>query len=462
MPALLFAISLLTLWGCMGEWHGIDPQSEPGVSFTVTPASIDFGTITIGDYSLSSVKISNMGTRSLLISHISLSDDLNYSLSSGGSASFSAGMTATITPGESRTVTVRFTPLTASDCYAILMVSCDAPQKRNISVSLAGTGIQTPVPNIRTTPSGLSFGGTLTGSQSKPLVVAIENTGSADLRITDMNLGDSSSFQLDLFGGSTPCQIRNPSIPAGELCTAEVTFSPYGTGTIDGYLSIESDDPDTPTAHVSLSGTGILAPEPDIRVSPTSHSFERVEVGERSLPLVVMISNSGEADLSITDISLTDPINFSLDVDGGASPCGSTHPVVPPGESRTLTAVFGPYSTGFIEGQVIIESDDPDISRTTISLSGVGEELSSYENHATLSWAAPTTNADGTALTDLAGFSIYYGPSSGYYTNVVDVGNVTSYTLEDLPPGTLFITVTAYDTDGNESDYSNEMSKEIY
>jgi hypothetical protein len=78
-----------------------------------------------------------------------------------------------------------------------------------------------------------------------------------------------------------------------------------------------------------------------------------------------------------------------------------------------------------------------------------------------LTWEAPTTVSDGTPLTDLAGYKIYYGTSSGNYTEVIDAGNVTTYTVGSLPPGTYYFAVTAYNGSGNESDYSNEASKTI-
>ena len=81
---------------------------------------------------------------------------------------------------------------------------------------------------------------------------------------------------------------------------------------------------------------------------------------------------------------------------------------------------------------------------------------------ATLSWDPPATNSDETALTDLAGYKIYYGTASGSYTDNIDVGNVTTYQLTDLTDGlTYYFAVTAYDTSQNESDYSNEVSKTI-
>ncbi len=76
-----------------------------------------------------------------------------------------------------------------------------------------------------------------------------------------------------------------------------------------------------------------------------------------------------------------------------------------------------------------------------------------------LAWDAPTTNSNGSPLTDLAGYRIYYGTSSGLYAQSVDVGKVTAYTLTGLTKGqTYFIAIAAYDISNNESGLSNEVS----
>ena len=81
----------------------------------------------------------------------------------------------------------------------------------------------------------------------------------------------------------------------------------------------------------------------------------------------------------------------------------------------------------------------------------------------TLTWDAPTTNTDGLPITGLGGYKIYYGTSSGIYTGVLDVGNITSYTVDNLnlAPNTYYVAITAYDSSGNESDFSNESSTTI-
>lgn len=109
---------------------------------------------------------------------------------------------------------------------------------------------------------------------------------------------------------------------------------------------------------------------------------------------------------------------------------------------------------------------------------GTSTQAGGGSDTATLSWDVPTTNADGTSLNDLAGYKIYYGISSGNYGLPIDkpLGSdglsclvftnpdrtECTYTVTGLNSGTKYwFAVTAYDTSGKESDYSNEDSKAI-
>jgi fibronectin type 3 domain-containing protein len=61
--------------------------------------------------------------------------------------------------------------------------------------------------------------------------------------------------------------------------------------------------------------------------------------------------------------------------------------------------------------------------------------------------------------TDLGGYKIYMGTSSGVYDNTIDVENVNKYVVNGLVSGiTYYLALTAYDTSFNESDYSTEVS----
>jgi hypothetical protein len=69
---------------------------------------------------------------------------------------------------------------------------------------------------------------------------------------------------------------------------------------------------------------------------------------------------------------------------------------------------------------------------------------------------------DANNETDLVGYLVYYGTTSGNYTHRIDVGNISQHTFIDLQDGvTYYIAVTAYDVNGNESDYSVELSHPV-
>ena len=83
---------------------------------------------------------------------------------------------------------------------------------------------------------------------------------------------------------------------------------------------------------------------------------------------------------------------------------------------------------------------------------------------ATLSWLPPTENTDGTSLTTLAGYNIYYGTAVDNYTTVVAIDNpgLATYVIDNLPAGnTYYFVITAVDSDGIESPYSAVGSKTI-
>ena len=82
---------------------------------------------------------------------------------------------------------------------------------------------------------------------------------------------------------------------------------------------------------------------------------------------------------------------------------------------------------------------------------------------ATLSWSAPTQNTDGTALTNLAGFHIYYGTSAANLDQSVQIANpgLTTYVLSNLAAGTWYVSINAYTAAGAESVASNIVNTTI-
>jgi hypothetical protein len=66
---------------------------------------------------------------------------------------------------------------------------------------------------------------------------------------------------------------------------------------------------------------------------------------------------------------------------------------------------------------------------------------------------------DTSANTNVAGYKIYYGTASHNYGNSVDVGNVTTATINSLSENTTYyFAATTYDASGLESKFSNEAA----
>jgi hypothetical protein len=85
---------------------------------------------------------------------------------------------------------------------------------------------------------------------------------------------------------------------------------------------------------------------------------------------------------------------------------------------------------------------------------------------AAIVWDAPISNTDGSPLSDVAGYNLYYGLNPGVYTGFIDVGNNTQYPIANfsavVPKGTYYIVVTAYDVSKTmESTYSNEITTTV-
>jgi len=81
----------------------------------------------------------------------------------------------------------------------------------------------------------------------------------------------------------------------------------------------------------------------------------------------------------------------------------------------------------------------------------------------TLTWTPPTQNTDGSPLTDLAGYRIYWGNGGGVYPQSVTIDNpgVSSYVVENLPPGDYEFVATAINSVGVESGFSNPATRTV-
>lgn len=117
-----------------------------------------------------------------------------------------------------------------------------------------------------------------------------------------------------------------------------------------------------------------------------------------------------------------------------------------------------PGSEGVYGDIVVTANDGGNVTSVSVTI----EVISQGDASISLSWTAPLENEDGSVLSDLAGYVIYYGTSAGDYDSYVRITNasITTYVLEGLTPGTYYLVATAVNSAGVESRFSNAITRE--
>jgi hypothetical protein len=99
----------------------------------------------------------------------------------------------------------------------------------------------------------------------------------------------------------------------------------------------------------------------------------------------------------------------------------------------------------------------------SITVRAASSPLPASTGAATLSWTPPVRNADGSSLTNLAGYRIYYGTTSSALTRSININSagLSSYVITGLTPATYYFAMTAYNGAGAESTRSSVVSKVV-
>jgi hypothetical protein len=237
---------------------------------------------------------------------------------------------ATLALDQSCGVAVRFAPgltSTPGAKSAVLTIAHDG-LRSPISVSLTGTATPGGAPEIHVTPASLAFGNQNVGVAGAPLAVTIQNTGTAALDITGVNITGPGATS---FTHNNACL----SVAAGQSCTFQVRMTPTSTGNKAATLAIASNDLVRGTVNVTLTGTGVA---PVMTLTPTSLSLQTKGTTTKT----VNVTNTGTAVLNLVgapaiavigQVPASNPVKFTA-----THNCNN----VAPGGKCTINVTFSP------------------------------------------------------------------------------------------------------------------------
>jgi len=291
-----------------------------------------------------------------------------------------------------------------------------------------------PAPAIQINPTSMTFANVVVGASLSQALI-IRNTGTATLTISQLT-ATGSGFSVS--GFSLPLNVG-----AGQQTTITVVFVAPAVGPAPGNISIVSNAATSPTS-VSLSGTGIAATF-TLGISPASLSFGNVTTGTSSAAQNVVITDTGNSSVAISQIALS---GAGYTMTGGSAPVTLT-----PSQSVTLSVQFSPTAAGSVNGSISIVSN-ANGSPASVSLSGTG--IAPVQHSVTLTLKAGTST--------VSGYSIYRSTVSGTGYTKLNSSLVSGLTYTDstVQNGTTYFYVaTAVDSGGKESSYSNEMQAVI-
>jgi hypothetical protein len=326
---------------------------------------------------------------------------------------------------------------------------------------------------IANRPAWATFNATTGALQGTPGATHVQTYGNIVISVSD----GTASAALPAFAIAVASSNTPPTISGAPPTTATVgtqySFTPTATDANGGTLTFSIAN--RPSWATFSSSTGRLQGTPTAaNVGPSPGIVISVSDGQDSAALPAFTINVTDAANRAPTISGAPPTTVvqgaqyafaptAADADGDALMFSiANRPSWASFDTATgrLSGTPSAQDVGATSGIVISVSD----GEATTSLPAFTLRVQAVATgSATLSWTPPTQNSDGSPLTNLAGYRVYWGTQQGTYPNSVTLNNpgLTSYVVENLGPGTYFFVATALNTLGAESTFSGTASKTI-
>lgn len=305
-----------------------------GPDINLSTATLTFGSQAVGTTSLpQTVTITSIGDAALNITGVAITGNFAIQTDTCSGASLTVDQTCT--------VSVTFAP-TSSGPKTGNVTFTDNVAPGTHSVSLTGSGT-----TLSISPTALIFGDQGVGTTSAAQSVTMTNTGTGAVTIIGIDASGD-------FAQSNDC---GNSLAANASCTINVTFTPTAIGILAGAVTITDTDPTSPQV-ITLTGHGT---EAVAAVTPATLSFGNQGADPTGLEKTVTLSNTGNAPLAISSISITGAFSQT-------NTCGGT---LVAGASCLISVSFVPTVPGDASGVLTI-ADSAAGSPRTVPLSGTG------------------------------------------------------------------------------------------
>ena len=312
----------------------------------VSPASLDFGTVAVGNTSAAqTVTLTNNQSATLAIQAIAASG--NYSQANNCPSSLPAAASCTIT--------VSFKPTVKGTLVGAISISTDAALAAQ-PIGLTGVGSGTTTSAISLSPASLDFGLQEAGTTSASRMVTLTNTKSnSTLTITSVTASAGYS-STDTCSGKL--------LSANGSCTISVTFQPTANLvpiSYSGAITVVDSDA-TGAQIVGLSGSGVAPVSPAV----TSLDFGTTVPSTTSAPQTVTFTNVNNAAETLTTTTYTP---FAI----GNNTCTSS---MAPGGKCSVDLTFGPAAVGNAHGVITGDfSSGGFLTPQVVNLSGCVTEV---------------------------------------------------------------------------------------
>jgi hypothetical protein len=224
---------------------------------------------------------------------------------------------------------------------------------RTQTVALTGTGATPPVLGVN--PSSLSFSSQQPGVASAPQTVTVSNTGGAPMANVGFQIAGTAAASYSV--GSTTC---GATLNGGASCTAQVVFTPAGTGAISASLSVSSSTLGATPVSIALNGSAQISS--GLGGNPAQIIFPTVGVWQSSSAQPVTITNSSSYAIGSLTLAVTGPFSLSQNTCTGSLAASA---------NCTAAVVFQPVAGGTASGALTVSSSAV-ASPANVALSGVG------------------------------------------------------------------------------------------